>query len=161
MKLATILLLAGIAASPAFGQARYSGKSKGGPLHFVSATGHEVKQAAIDFVTFKHPAWNLMALAEIGADIADAKTTADCQHMPNCMEANTFLYGRHPNFHKVALIDIGTSWTLITMDHWIHTHRPEPYIRSADYWWLIPSTIDIVGTSRAAYQNTQVKLEVR
>jgi len=108
MKLAIILLVAGIAASPAFGQARYSGKSKGGPLHFIAATGHEVKETAKDFILWKHPAWNLMAFAEIAADIADAKTTADCQHMPNCNEANTFLYGRHPDFHKVLLIDLGT-----------------------------------------------------
>jgi hypothetical protein len=164
MKLATILLVVGIAvtvgAQTANAQSypRASGRVRLGPLHFVSSVGHEIKQTGIDFITFRHPAWNLIAFAEIAADIADAKTTADCQHMPNCMEANTFLYGRKPDFHKVLLIDIGSSWTLITMDHYLHTHRPEPYIKTSDYWWIAPGALDIASTSRAAYMNTQVKL---
>ena len=156
-----ILALVLLSALPASAQSypRASGRVKLGPLHFVVSVGHEIKQTGIDFVTWKHPAWNLMALAEIAADIADATTTANCQRLPNCMEANTFLYGRHPDFHKVLLIDIGTSWTLITTDHWIHTHRPSPYVKTADYWWIAPGAIDIIGTSKAAYGNTQVKLK--
>jgi hypothetical protein len=132
-----------------------------GPKKVLQNVGHEIKQTSVDFVKFRHPAWNLMALAEIGADIADAKTTADCQHLPNCMEANTFLYGRHPDFHKVLLIDLGSSWTLITMDHWLHTHTPDPYIKTADYWWIVPGGIDIGNTAYAAYANSKVKLEVK
>jgi hypothetical protein len=132
-----------------------------GPKKLLSNIGHEVKQTGIDFVTFRHPAWNLMALAEIGADFADATTTANCQRLPNCNEANSFLYGRHPDFHKVLLIDLGSSWTLITMDHWLHTHRPDPYIKTANYWWIGAGAVDVVSTSRAAYKNTQVKLEVK
>ena len=145
-------------ASPALAQSP-AGRINTGHLHWLADVGHEVKQTGIDFVTFRHPAWNLMALAEIGADIADAKTTADCQRFPNCNEANSFLYGRKSDLHKVLLIDLGSSWTLITMDHWLHTHTPDPYIKSANYWWIGPGAVDLISTSKAAYGNTQVKLK--
>ena len=125
--------------------------------NLFQAFGHEVKETAVDFVTWRHPAWNLMVLAQLGADLADAKTTADCQAHQPCFEYHPALYGQHPDFKTVALTDIGTSAILGTFSHWMHTHRPDPYIKTADYWWIAPQAIDIIGTSRAAYINAGVK----
>ena len=128
-----------------------------GPKKLLSNIGHEVKQTGSDFVTWKYPMWNLMVLAEVGADLADAKTTSDCQNaVVRCTEYNSFLYGKHPGFGRVAVTDLGLSSTLIVASHWAHTHRPDPYIRTADYWWVLPQAIDIVGTAHAAYSNSQV-----
>jgi hypothetical protein len=125
---------------------------------FVSV-GLEVKQTAVDFVTWRHPAWNLMVLAQLGADLADAKTTVDAERRdPRGIEIHSLLYGQHPDFKTVALTDFGTSMLLGTASHWLHTHRPEPYIKTADYWWIAPQAIDIIGTGRAAYINAGIKL---
>jgi hypothetical protein len=120
--------------------------------------GHEVKETAIDFVTWKHPAWNLMVLAQLGADLADAKTTTDAEkRAPLSVETNHWLYGRHPDFKTVALTDIGESMLIGTASHWLHTHTPRPYIKTADYWWLIPQTLDIVANGHAAYHNAGLR----
>jgi hypothetical protein len=142
LKLSVILLLS-LATTPA-----------NAAPNWLTGLGHEVKQTGIDLVTWRHPAWNLMVMAEIGADLADAKTTSDCQrYIHPCFEHSAAIYGQHPDFKTVALTDIGTSLALATASHWMHTHTPRPYIKTADYWWLIPQTIDIVGTSWSAYHN--------
>jgi hypothetical protein len=150
--LTSLLFCALLVPSSANAQAQPAGKHHN-PLISV---GLEVKQTAVDFVTWRHPAWNLMVLAQLGADLADAKTTANnTQH--GGFESHAWLYGQHPDFKTVALTDIGTSAILGTFSHWMHTHRPEPYIKTADYWWIAPQAIDSIGTARAAYINAGIK----
>jgi hypothetical protein len=122
------------------------------PLRWVGGVAKETGRTAHDFITWRYPLVNAAFIAEIGADLADARTTADAQRR-SAVESSVWLYGPHPSFHRVALTDIGLSFALATMSHAATEQTNPGPIRLLA---IAPQVIDVVGTAHAAYHNTTV-----
>lgn len=124
---------------------------------WLTAVPRAVGRTSKDLVTFKYPLVDLAFACELAADFADARTTANFTSR-GILEQNWWLYGQHPDFHKVALIDLGSSFALAAASNSMNEYAD--HIGLSKWDWerdLIPAgqVIDFSLTGRAAYHNTK------
>jgi hypothetical protein len=121
----------------------------------------EVRNTAMDFVTFRNPQSSVLTIAQIGAASADAVTSLNNLHScPSCTESgpSTIFVGRHPDAHKyiiAGVIEIGVE---AVAAHYFRNRGPKQRL----YWkilWEMPQSLSLYGHTRAARHNAALDVQ--
>jgi len=120
----------------------------------------EIKETAHDLVLGNDWKWRALMLAQIGASIADAKTSLDNSCIcPACQESGpaALLVGRHPDAHNYLLAGILEVTAIAVTSHFAREHSPHAARWTRDVWLALPAA-SLYVHSHSALQNSHLKV---
>jgi len=137
-----------------------AGKLRSAFLAIPGGVAHEVESAARDLTTFRDRQWSILTIGQIGAGIADAKTSLDSLNgCATCREVgpSRFLIGARPDAHKYivgGLIEIGVE--AVTAHYMLNRGPAQKW-----YWrvlWTLPQSLSLYEHAQAASNNAGLNL---